>query len=426
MVRRCDRPTPPPATLVLGAVPVVGMPPRSSRCADVDLATRRGARRVRQGTARPLADPPVIAPSLRSSARCGWAPATPRSGVIGVAPFFAIVAGIAVLGPLDEPHRTDAGAWQGARPAARRSSPARRPARLVHGGDRRRPCHLRRERVLRVRVVHERSPARPRSACCRRASTSRCPDQWPRGQDRGRSLVASRAPLRSRSCVRQPSSIRRPDGGDRHRMDRALRGSRGRRRPARCIVWRCPHPPRVGHAPRELGAAWLCGRCRRQALAGPMTVESPFDATDPTHRLLAPGATAPPGSLPDLIIDPSVIEGDVRDLRPLFVLADRRYQRDDRAGSDGPRGRHADRGPGDRRRGCRGVDGDHGRARARRDARCRHDDGGGRRERGAGRRGQPARPPPTRSRCSGSPAWTPSSCAGPPAGGRRTAGRRRF
>ena len=54
------------------------------------------------------------------------------------------------------------------------------------------------------------------------------------------------------------------DGGDRHRMDRALRGSPGRRRPARCIVWRCPHPPRVGRAPRELGAAWLCGRCRRR------------------------------------------------------------------------------------------------------------------------------------------------------------------
>ena len=49
-----------------------------------------------------------------------------------------------------------------------------------------------------------------------------------------------------------------------------------------------------------------------EALAGPMTVEAPFDATAPTHPLLAPGATAPPGSLPDLIIDPSVIEGDVR------------------------------------------------------------------------------------------------------------------
>ena len=52
-----------------------------------------------------------------------------------------------------------------------------------------------------------------------------------------------------------------------------------------------------------------------------MTVETSFDATAPTHPLLAPGATAPPGSLPDLIIDPSVVEGDGRELRPLFVLA---------------------------------------------------------------------------------------------------------
>ena len=58
-----------------------------------------------------------------------------------------------------------------------------------------------------------------------------------------------------------------------------------------------------------------------EALAGPMTVEASFDATAPTHPLLAPGATVVPGSLPDLIIDPSVVEGGVRDLRPLFVLA---------------------------------------------------------------------------------------------------------
>ena len=42
----------------------------------------------------------------------------------------------------------------------------------------------------------------------------------------------------------------RPVRGDRHCMDRALRGSPGRRRPARRVVRRCPHPPRVGHAPR--------------------------------------------------------------------------------------------------------------------------------------------------------------------------------
>ena len=58
-----------------------------------------------------------------------------------------------------------------------------------------------------------------------------------------------------------------------------------------------------------------------EALGGPMTVETSFDATAPTQPLLAPGATAPPGSLPDLIIDPSVVEGGGRDLRPLFVLA---------------------------------------------------------------------------------------------------------
>ena len=58
-----------------------------------------------------------------------------------------------------------------------------------------------------------------------------------------------------------------------------------------------------------------------EALAGPWTVEASFDATAPTLPLLAPGASAPPGSLPDLIIDPSVVEGDGRDVRPLFVLA---------------------------------------------------------------------------------------------------------
>ena len=58
-----------------------------------------------------------------------------------------------------------------------------------------------------------------------------------------------------------------------------------------------------------------------EALAGPMTVQASFDATGGTDSLLAPGATVPRGALPDLIIDPSVVDGGGRDLRPLFVLA---------------------------------------------------------------------------------------------------------
>ena len=76
-----------------------------------------------------------------------------------------------------------------------------------------------------------------------------------------------------------------------------------------------------GTLPAESGLLGYAVDADAEALGGPLTVATSFDATAPTHLLLAPGATAPPGSLPDLIIDPSVVEGDVRALRPLFVLA---------------------------------------------------------------------------------------------------------
>ena len=77
----------------------------------------------------------------------------------------------------------------------------------------------------------------------------------------------------------------------------------------------------TGTIPAESGLLGYAVDADSEALAGPMTVETSFDATAPTERLLPPGVTVPPGSLPDLIIDPSVVEGDGRNLRPLFVLA---------------------------------------------------------------------------------------------------------
>jgi hypothetical protein len=53
---------------------------------------------------------------------------------------------------------------------------------------------------------------------------------------------------------------------------------------------------------------------------GDMSAEVALDASGATAALLAPGTSVPAGSLPDLLVDPSVVEGSGGAVRPLFVL----------------------------------------------------------------------------------------------------------
>ena len=315
-----------PAALVLGAVPVVGVAAAVVSLRRMSISPLGVARRVRAGPPGRWRILPVVV-ALVAFVGSLWLGTTPLRdlALIGVAlSFFAIVAGIAILGPLLTSLIGRALARGGG------------PVRLLAGrhllDDPRASFTVVTGVVLAIFVasaffgfVSFTSQVSGTTRVGLLASSVYVevpPSNGPAVERRSRRLAERRAPGRLRWCARRPSSIRptRP-------WRSPLHGSC----PARiswpaptCPAHRAAMPPSTScraRSPRTRSCVATRSTPTPRRSAGPMTVEASFDATAPTHPLLAPGATAPPGSLPDLIIDPSVVEGDGRDLRPLFVLA---------------------------------------------------------------------------------------------------------
>ena len=345
-----------PAALVVGAVPIVGVAAAVVSLRRMSITPLGVARRVRAGPPGRWRILPVVV-ALMAFVGSLWLGTTPLRdlALIGVAlSFFAVVAGIAILGPFLTSLIGRALARGGG------------PVRLLAGrhllDDPRASFTVVTGVVLAIFVASAffgfvsftsqvSGTTRVGPAPVERLYVEVPPSDGPAVAAAVEAARGAPGRGRLRWCARRPSSIRptRP-------WRSPLHGSC----PAR-ISWPAPTCPahRAAMRPSTSCRATIPADSElrgyavdadAEALAGPLTVEASFDATAPTLPLLAPGATCSAGlaARPDH----RPVRGRGRRARPATVVRAGRHRRrssDDRAGSDGPRGRDADRGPGDRR-----------------------------------------------------------------------------